>query len=172
MLLSDTSVHDAPTLPSNGFTQLWRACTQCGKHHFSPVMSLLLLKKCSSSSFHLFACLLLSLFVSLFFTLSSSFSLCLVSASLPCVFLSMFWLVPCCSPKRGGRGWGRPSVLLFCLRLQQPLLSLSRGVTDRTTTHSPVYLWKQKRLSQFMLPEFNRDLTVYQKRQNLAAFLA
>lgn len=100
------------------------------------------------------------------FTLSLSLfsSLCVLSR-LPLLCLC-FGPVPCCFPKRGGWGWGRPSVLLLCLRLQQPVLSLSWaelgwGATGRTTTHTC-------EKDSFTLPE-NGDLTVYQKKTQMHA---
>lgn len=94
------------------------------------------------SSFHLFAfCFLLFVCVSRAVFHSVLLFLCLPVSRLS-AFLSFFLARPALLSKRGGWGWGCPSVLLFCLGLQQPLLSLSCGVTGRTTTRSPIYLWK------------------------------
>lgn len=100
MLFSDTSAHDAPTLPSNGVRQLWRAYTQCMVNTVMPVLTKTAARfrlfSVSTCLFFLLSLLFLCVCVSCCFSLCPPlffFSLCLVCLlSSVCMFLSVFLL--------------------------------------------------------------------------------
>lgn len=93
---------------------------------------------CSLGFFSLSAVGLVQLF-------TSCLALSLFSLHLPAVLsAAVLWLVPLLLSKWGGRG--RPSVLLLCFRLQQPLLPLSRPGAAATRTFLPVKALAENRI--------------------------
>lgn len=142
MLLSDTSAHDATTLPSNGIRQLWRAYAL--KHLIVNTDACFRLKCSLVSTCLLFCFLCFFLYVSCcFFPLSSSpLSSSLSSSVSFCVFV-----VPCCFPREEGEDEGAHQ---FCCA--------ASGCSSPSSRWAEVWLTVQRLTSPFTC---EKTITVY-----------